>query len=49
MTSIMEWIDTVIVFPQLSFLKPVMACAILLIAVDLVYHFVFSFFKRFFE
>lgn len=49
MTSLLDWIDSVITFPQLSFLRPVLACALLLVAVDLTYHFIFAFFKRFFE
>lgn len=49
LTEILTWLDSVLTFPQMSFLRPILASVFLLVAVDLTYKFVFSFFKRFFE
>jgi len=49
MNELLVWLDSVLTFPQMSFLRPILACVILLVAVDLTFKFVFSFFKRFFE
>lgn len=49
LTDLLTWIDSLLTFPQMSFLRPVLACAILLVSVDLTFKFVFAFFKRFFE
>lgn len=49
MTDISTWLDSILSFPQLSFLKPIILSVVVLIAVDLCYKFIFSFFRRFFE
>lgn len=48
MISILQWIDQAISFPQMSFLRPVFAVAVLLLVVDLSFGFVFSMFGKFF-
>lgn len=49
MSTLLQWIDNTISFPQMSFLRPVFAVAILLVVVDLTFSLIFIGFKRFFE
>lgn len=49
LTAIMDWINSIIDFPQLSFLAPVFAVAVLMLVIDLAYQFVFLFFGKFFK
>ena len=49
MNTILQWIDDAISFPQMSFLRPVFAVAILLVVIDLTFSLVFVGFRKFFE
>lgn len=44
-----QFLDTFVSFPQLSFLRPIIASVVLLLVVDLTYKLAFTFFRRFFE
>lgn len=49
MADIETWIDSLIEFPQMSYIKPILATVILLLAVSISFDLIFSLFGRFFE
>lgn len=48
LTDFFVWIDNIITFPQLSFLRPVFLIPVILLAIDLTFGFIFSVFSKFF-